>query len=215
MNIHEKLSMIQSALKAPKKETNSFGGYKYRTIDGIFEAVKPLLEEYKCELTLSDELIYIGDRYYIKAIARLIDCEKPDDSVPSVSYAREPAMKKGMDESQITGSASTYARKYALMALFLIDNTEDDPDSEEYQQNIKKNTAKEEKETKTVKDDPERKAAYEDFKGLCAENGLSAAAVAAELKLSGKSSKEEFEAVTAELKKLIKSKADLSKWRAE
>ena len=214
MNIHDKLSRIQAELKAPKKETNSFGGYKYRTIDGIFEAVKPLLGELNCSLKLTDEMILIGDRYYVRAEAVLTDSETLD-FVSTYAWAREPVAKKGADDSQITGSATTYARKYALTGLFLLDNSENDPDSEEYQKKIKKNTAKEEKETKTVKDDPERKAAYEDFKGLCAENGLSAAAVAAELKLSGKSSKEEFEAVTAELKKLIASKADLSKWRAE
>lgn len=219
MDIYEKLTKIQSELKAPKKENNSFGGYKYRTAESIYKAVKPILDSYHCSLRLDDDLLLIGDRYYIKSSAILISYDPEDgrelNSITTHSFAREALSKKGMDDSQVTGSASTYARKYALMALFLIDNTDDDPDSEEYQKKIQKNTAKAEKEEKSIKDDPERMAAYEDFKGLCAENGLSAAAVAKELKLSGKSTTEQFKTATEGLKNLIESKADLSRWRAD
>lgn len=213
MNIHEKLTQIQTKMKAPKKETNNYSNYKYRTIEGIFEGVKPLLTEYGCDLKLTDEMILIGDRYYIRAEAVLTDSET-GDFVSTFAWAREPIDKKGTDQSQITGAASTYARKYALTGLFLLDNSENDPDSNEYQQKIKKNTAKAEKAEKNVKDDPERKAAYEAFKGFCAEHGLSAAAVASELGVHGKSTKEEFETATEGLRQLVADKADLSKWRA-
>ena len=215
MNIYEKLTAIQAELKAPKKETNNFGGYKYRTIDGIFEAIKPLLEKYSVTLCLADEIVMVGDRYYIKSTAELFDSGSehgtPGTCVRSSAFAREPLTKKGTDESQITGAATTYARKYALTGLLLLDNSDQDPDAEAYQKKIQKNTAKEEKK---VKEDPERVAAYEDFKGLCAQNGLSAAAVARDLKLSGKSSADEFKVAIEGLTQLIETDQDLSKWRA-
>ena len=120
--IHEKLAEIQRTLKAPKGQLNKFGGYKYRSCEDILEAVKPLLGENI--LTLHDELVHIGDRYYVKATACLQDClEKHFVAVPA--YAREEETKKGMDASQITGAASSYARKYALNGLFAIDDTKD------------------------------------------------------------------------------------------
>ena len=215
MNIHEKLTQIQTKLKAPKKETNDFSSnkYKYRTIESIFNGVKPLLDECKCDLKLTDEMILIGDRYYIRAEAVLTDSET-GDFISTFAWAREPIDKKGTDQSQITGAASTYARKYALTGLFLLDNSENDPDSNEYQQKIKKNTAKAEKTSKDNRDDPEWLAAYEDFKGLCKEHGLSANLVATELKLTQKSKKEALKTAADGIRELIKSKADLSKWRA-
>lgn len=121
MTIYTELSRIQKELKAPKGQYNSFGKYKYRSCEDIMEAVKPILGE--CSLTVSDEMVIIGDRYYIKAIARL--ALSADDFVESSAYAREPLDKKGMDESQITGATSSYARKYALNGLFAIDDTKD------------------------------------------------------------------------------------------
>lgn len=216
MDIYERLTKIQNELKAPKKENNSFGGYKYRTAESIYKAVKPILDEHNCSLRLDDELIQIGDRYYIKSSAILVSYNPEDgrdlNTIKTTAFAREALSKKGMDDSQVTGSASTYARKYALMALFLIDNTDDDPDSEEYQKKIKKNTAKEEKK---VEEDPERIAAYEDYKGLCKANGLSAAAVARDLKLSSKSTADEFRVAIEGLTQLIETNQDLSKWRAK
>ena len=203
MNINEKLTTIQKALKASKKEKNDFGGYMYRTIESIFEALKPLLDKEKVSLTLSDDIVQIGDRYYIKATAKLFDSE---GSVEVSAYAREPITKKGTDESQITGAATTYARKYALTGMFLLDNSENDPDSEQYQKKIAKNTAKEEK------SQDERIAAYQDFIGLCKKAKLSAKKVAADLGLSGESTKEEYETATEGLKQLIDTNQDLSKW---
>lgn len=115
--------MIQQGLKAPKGQYNSFGKYHYRSCEDILEAVKELLAEQSCILNISDEIILIGDRYYVKATATLMNSE--GKSVSSSAFAREPIDKKGMDESQITGMASSYARKYALNGLFCIDDTKD------------------------------------------------------------------------------------------
>ena len=116
----EILVKIQQGLKAPKGQTNSFGGYKYRSCEDILEAVKPLLGG--ATLTISDEMVMLGDRYYVKATATLAITTK-EKSV--TAYAREAIAKKGMDEAQVTGAASSYARKYALNGLFLIDDTKD------------------------------------------------------------------------------------------
>jgi hypothetical protein len=122
--MYDKLMRIQSKLKAPKNQDNKFGGYKYRSCEDILEAVKPLLAHEKLMLTISDNIKLIGDRYYIEAVATLWDIESPN-SIQTTAYAREEETKKGMDSSQITGSASSYARKYALNGLFLIDDTKD------------------------------------------------------------------------------------------
>lgn len=116
-----KLCEIQKSLNAPKEQYNKFGKYKYRSCEDILEAVKPLLGD--SILTISDEIVHIGDRFYVKATAVLID----GTSKYEVSgYAREPENRKGMDESQITGAASSYARKYALNGMFCIDDAKDD-----------------------------------------------------------------------------------------
>jgi hypothetical protein len=114
------LNKIQRTLKAPKGQVNSFGNYKYRSCEDILEAVKPLLED--ATLVISDEICAIGDRHYVKATATLTCGE---NTISSTAFAREPVSKKGMDESQITGAASSYARKYALNGLFAIDDTKD------------------------------------------------------------------------------------------
>lgn len=121
-NIAEKLRVIQSTLKAPKGQENKFGGYKYRSCEDILEAVKPLLKDQNLILTLSDDIVEVGGRVYVKATAALTDGET---SVTTTAYAREAETKKGMDDSQITGAASSYARKYALNGLFAIDDTKD------------------------------------------------------------------------------------------
>lgn len=118
--ITKKLAEIQAQLKAPKNQRNSFGGYNYRSCEDILEAVKPLLGD-AC-LTISDDIILIGDRFYIKATAKI---SLGDESVENSAFAREPLAKKGMDEAQITGATSSYARKYALNGLFAIDDTKD------------------------------------------------------------------------------------------
>ena len=124
MTIYEKLAKIQSTLKAPKGQYNSFGKYKYRNCEDILEAVKPLLAEVKAVVIIGDELELIGNRFYVKATARFIDCES-DAQITNTAYAREEDTKKGMDGSQVTGSSSSYARKYALNGLFCIDDTKD------------------------------------------------------------------------------------------
>ncbi len=149
--MHEKLLAIQSELRAPKSQTNAFGKYKYRSCEDILEAVKPLLKEHGLALTLSDRIVTVGNRNYVEATARLYDPSEKQmfqTSEGSVSaglmgagsivpaapaqgmcvvtaYAREEETKKGMDGSQITGAASSYARKYALNGLFLIDDAKD------------------------------------------------------------------------------------------
>lgn len=116
------LSQIQHELSVPKGQTNSFGGYKYRSCEDILEALKPLLKKYECNVTLTDEIVIVGTRYYVKAVATL---QHFDGYVHVSAFAREAETKKGMDESQITGAASSYARKYALNGLFCIDDTKD------------------------------------------------------------------------------------------
>ena len=125
MTIYEKLGAIQQALNAPKSQFNSFGNYKYRSCEDVLGAVKPLLSEYKCVLLLKDDLDSNGSRIYIKATATIVDCDKPEDSVTVTAFAREEETKKGMDASQVTGAASSYARKYALNGLFCIDDNKD------------------------------------------------------------------------------------------
>ena len=122
--INIKLMNIQQELKAPKVQYNDFGKYAYRSCEDILEAVKPLLKKEKVVLTISDELQYIGNRYYIKATATLIDTES-EATISNSAYAREEETKKGMDGSQITGASSSYARKYALNGLFGIDDNKD------------------------------------------------------------------------------------------
>lgn len=130
MNIIEKLQHMQVELKAPKNLYNSFGKYKYRNAEGICEAVKPLLEKYHVALVISDKLLNMGERFYVEANVTLMDCES-SEVVLAKALAREADEKKGMDESQITGTASSYARKYALNGLFLLDDTKD-ADTDEY-----------------------------------------------------------------------------------
>jgi hypothetical protein len=124
MNIYEKMLTIQTELKAPKNQFNSFGNYNYRSCEDIQEGVKPLLKSTNTVLTVTDEMLLIGDRFYVKATATLHDCESVE-KISNVGYAREELNKKGMDASQITGSASSYARKYALNGLFCIDDVKD------------------------------------------------------------------------------------------
>ena len=129
MSIYETLSNIQVELKAPKNLYNKFGRYYYRNAESILEAAKPLCAKYGCTLTVSDEIQLIGNRYYVKATATVQD---KDGSTASVTaFAREDETKKGMDGAQITGTASSYARKYALNGLFCIDDTKE-PDTNEY-----------------------------------------------------------------------------------
>ncbi len=130
-NVLQKLRSIQTTIKAPKNLRNSFGGYNYRNAEGILESVKPYLEKEDCVILLEDEITLIGDRFYVKAIAKFIDCES-GDQIEVSALARESLDKKGMDSSQVTGATSSYARKYALNGLLLLDDTKD-ADTDEYQ----------------------------------------------------------------------------------
>lgn len=123
-NIYKKLLAIQSELKAPKNQYNKFGGYAYRSQEDILEAVKPLLVKYNATIIMQDKTELIGDRYYIKATARFIDAES-GETIETEALARESENIKGMQASQITGATSSYARKYALNALLLIDDCKD------------------------------------------------------------------------------------------
>ena len=121
-SLKECLNYIQVNLNAPKNLHNTFANYKYRNLEGIFEGLKPLLKETGCIVTISDRIEMLGDRYYIKATTTIT---KGEESISCDGWARETEIKKGMDESQITGSASSYARKYAMNGLFAIDDVKD------------------------------------------------------------------------------------------
>ena len=123
-NVYLKLVKVQNELKAPKSQFNKFGNYAYRNCEDILEALKPLLNEVKAIVNISDEIVLVGERYYVKATVKFIDAET-GEVVEASAMAREEESKKGMDSSQLTGSTSSYARKYALNGLFAIDDTKD------------------------------------------------------------------------------------------
>lgn len=130
MNVFEKLSAVQNELKVSKSRHNNFGNYDYRNCEDILEAAKPVCARHNTVLFVKDEIERIGDRYYVRAIATFIDCESTEQIVGQ-AFAREDETKKGMDGSQITGTASSYARKYALNGLLDIDDTKD-ADTDEF-----------------------------------------------------------------------------------
>lgn len=145
MNIYEKLLAIQTELKAPKSQYNSFGKYNYRNCEDILEAVKPICKKHNAVLLLSDKIVFVETRHYIEATAMLVDCEKPDSVITVTAYAREEESKKGMDGSQVTGASSSYARKYALNGLFNIDDTKDS-DTTNHGENANKSVTAQNKE---------------------------------------------------------------------
>ncbi len=136
----ERVSLLITELKAPKSQRNNFGKYNYRSAEDILEAVKPLANNYGLLPKLSDEPVMIGDWHYIKATASIKDVKTGEEEI-ATAYAREPLAKKGMDESQITGTASSYARKYAMNGLYQIDDTKD-ADTDEYTEQVKQATPK-------------------------------------------------------------------------
>lgn len=165
MNIYEKLNKIQTELKAPKGQYNSFGKYKYRSCEDILEAIKPFLTETKTVLTINDEIVFIGNRFYVKATAVLADCENENSFIHNTAFAREDDSKKGMDGSQITGASSSYARKYALNGLFAIDDTKDaDTDENAKQQG---NSTRTQEPERITKDDVQL------MRNLCEQKGLN------------------------------------------
>lgn len=148
-NINQQLMAIQAELKAPKSQYNSFGKYKYRSCEDILEAAKPILAKNGCTLTMTDDVVFVGERYYIKATATL---SNGTATVSVSALAREANEKKGMDESQITGTASSYARKYALNGLFCIDDTKDADATNTHGQEVKPKTKKEQMYEDSVQD---------------------------------------------------------------
>lgn len=138
--IYASLMNVQAELKAPKNQKNTFGKYNYRSAEDIIEAVKPLLKDNGLFLNMSDDVVLIGERYYIRATVKVVDIVT-GESVSASAMAREAAVKKGMDDSQVTGTASSYARKYALNGLFAIDDNKD-PDTNEYARQTSQNGAR-------------------------------------------------------------------------
>lgn len=141
ITINDKLSAIQTQIKAPKNLYNKFGDYNYRNAESILESAKPYLKELGLILLLNDSIVMVGDRYYVRATATLSDCTS-GEVIEVSAYARESAEKPKMDSSQVTGSASSYARKYALNGLFLLDDTKD-ADTDEYHKQTNKPQQKE------------------------------------------------------------------------
>lgn len=160
ITINDKLSAIQTQIKAPKNLYNKFGDYNYRNAESILESAKPYLKELGLILLLNDSIVMVGDRYYVRATATLSDCTS-GEVIEVSAYARESAEKPKMDSSQVTGSASSYARKYALNGLFLLDDTKD-ADTDEYH----KQTAKPES-----KDKPDEATLTAELKNLWATAG--------------------------------------------
>jgi len=143
LSVYRKVQKIQRNLKAPKGQYNKFGKYKYRNAEDILEALKPLLNDYDCFINISDEIILIQDRFYVKATAKIV-CSDSGESVETSAFSREALSKKGMDEGQVTGSTSSYARKYALNGLLAVDDTKDDDFSAPEVKKPSKTTAKKE-----------------------------------------------------------------------
>lgn len=177
--IYEKMVAVQTQLKAPKNLFNSFGKYKYRNLEGICEAVKPLLKKHGLVLVMYDSIEEHGDRIYVRADVIIADAETKE-SVTGRAYARESLTKKGMDDSQITGTASSYARKYALSGLFLLDDTKD-ADTDEYHNITTKAAKKKEEEPErdfeAIKDQPIGKTRALAFNNRLKAEGVTASFV--------------------------------------
>lgn len=175
MNIYEKLAAVQQELKAPKDKKNSFAGYTYRSAEGILEAVKPVLAKYKATIVLDDSLEEKDGRFYIEARAIFIDIEHDWDDRRTLevrAYAREAAEKKGLDVSQVTGTASSYARKYALNGLLLIDDTKD-ADTDEYAKQTKEDKPEEKPKKKQPLTEYASEGALKTIKIMTEKAGLS------------------------------------------
>lgn len=185
-NLINKVQAVQHELKAPKGNYNSFGKYKYRSCEDILEAVKPLLDQNGLVLTLTDDIVGVEGRVYVKATARITDGEH---EIQTVAYAREAETKKGMDESQITGTASSYARKYALNGLFCIDDAKDaDTDAYKINQQAPPRNA------------PNKDAIRAEVLQLAQTMGMTPAQVAQEYKLNANSTVEQLVGVLDALK---------------
>lgn len=196
LTVHEALPLIQRELKAPKGNYNSFGKYKYRSCEDILEAVKPILSKYGIFILLTDEIVYIEGRFYVKATVRLMGASESSISVSA--YAREDETKKGMDGAQVTGACSSYARKYALSGLFAIDDTADSDalNKESTVTPVPAATAK--------KDDPEIKALKEEFNAICKNHSLNGGAILKHFNIDAKKvTKEQLQNLNHGLTKML------------
>lgn len=202
-NIYMKLSTIQTELNVPKNAFNKFGNYNYRNCESILEAIKPFLKKQKVTLLVTDSLELIGDRYYIKATAKLVDAET-GESIENSAYAREPLDVKGMSPAQVTGASSSYARKYALGGLLALDDNKD-PDTNEYAET--QNNAPAEKKTAAKKEPTPKKSE--------AFNGMNPPEEDVDKRLlvtsDNKMSKEQYDFLLAEIKR-TDSMADVVKY---
>lgn len=152
MNVFEKLREVQTKLKVGKNKVNSFGNYNYRSCEDILEAVKPILKEVNATITIDDSIVQVGERYYVRSCAYFRDCEDPNNFIAADSYARETEDRRGMDPAQVTGATSSYARKYALGGLLLLDDAKD-ADTDEMKKETDAKAARADKAKKTEKTD--------------------------------------------------------------
>lgn len=189
----KELLQIQKELKVPKSKYNKFSDFYYRSCEDIFNAVKPLCEKNDCILMITDQLELIGDRYYIKATAKLIN--KDGEMVEATAYAREAESKPKFDEAQVTGSAATYARKYALNGLFLLDDSVD-VDSLDNTKEEKKPAKPQAKKTPTK---TKKLTARDKVIVLAKERNIPFTELAKDYGLDGKTSEERFEEVLAHM----------------
>lgn len=203
MSVYDVLREIQQKVKAPKNQYNSFGRYSYRSAEDIMEAVKPLLEKAKASIILSDEIVAEGGRFYIRSTATILTGS--DEHLSVSAYAREPETKKGMDESQITGSTSSYARKYALAGLLLLDDNKDSDSVPLVDVPVEP----------VEEDEAEKKAVMDDFLGICKTNNLVASYVAKAYGLTGKPTFSQVKAVTKTVRGLIATNQIPIEWRAK
>lgn len=157
MNVYEKLMNVQSELRAPKSNYNSFAKFNYRSLEDITEALKPILKKYNATVIMNDSVEIVNDRYYMKSVATFYDCDT-GESISNSAYAREAQEKKGMDESQVSGMASSYCRKYCLNGLFLLDDNKDSDTDEVAKLAEKKNGRQVDKpvQPQTIGDDEKR-----------------------------------------------------------
>ena len=213
MKLAEKLAHIQYELKAPKNKWNKFGEFYYRNTESVFEGIKPLLIKYLCTLRTEDEITVIGERYYVKSTAIIRDTETGEE-ISACGFAREEATKKGMDGAMITGATSSYARKYALGALLLLDDSEDN-DSEQMAAAVNHAVEQEQRAAENPEEKTRLAAAREELIGICKNNKLDKVKVAKGLALKGSSTSEEVYAKIEQLNQWISTGQDLSAWAAE
>lgn len=196
MNNYEKLLSIQSELKSPKSQYNSFGKYSYRSCEDILESLKPLLVKYKSVVYISDSLEHIGERFYVKATVTFVDCEKPETTPITVTaYAREEESKKGADGSQVTGASSSYARKYALNGLFDIDDTKDSDTTNDGKGQTQKPAAQQQPAQQTAAVNYRN-----EFIKLCKEKGFDPIQCAAQYRITKQTTQEQYKVVCEMLK---------------